>query len=317
MSTNNNYITRKRFEGQVWIDKNSPYKLKYHVNEKDFIVETSATYHIDYNNIEADEDGVLLHAGTVVALDGNLLKKAEFPLDIKKVLGVALSDVFKYNQKDPLAVIQTGYLELQHPEHLFTENDLSLNTTSGGKHNFYTKSTIEGAPVYWDSAVKSTSGDVSRPGLLTLKTPAGYPRDPALQVGYDNLPQVGTVVSVVTKNNKINKMFLHINFTSFDSSIEWTWPLKKSQSGTDLGEFKPSIDNTSNTFTIEHKLTGSLTSTSKCFVDILAIDAANNKEYVVHADVSNDYDVGATSVTINTPETLIYRVNGRVTYNFC
>ena len=188
--------------GQVWIDKNSPYKLKYRVHDTDFIVETSATYTIN-DDIELKDD-VYLHSGEVVALDDNgKVIRASFPVDLKKVLGVVLTDVTEDNKASGVSVLQTGYLELKHPNAPFVSDLPGIIDV--------------GSPVYWD---------INTAGKLSLDSPS-----PSSDVQYSNLPQIGTV-SAKYPGEDSDSLYLHINVPSFESTMEWYYKTEEKDKGT-------------------------------------------------------------------------------------
>ncbi len=332
-----------RVEGQIWIDKNSPYRLKYHINEKDYVVETSSSYSLDSSVISSSETAVgdtLFPAGLLVKLDSNNgIEKASFPDDLESVLGVVTQDVKKLSNTTATEVVvgRSGYLTIDEPWNVFVEfagTDVNsftkkLPISDSVKSNY-------GLPIYWYiGKSESVSGGMiytytsseGSEGKLTFNTPSGFAwkegMDPSLNVSYDNLPQIGTLVGIENE-----KMYIHLNFSKFDSTIEWTWPGVHHSDG-DCGEIGPTLTEdetkqTSEKIIIRHGLFANSSSNYhkvRSFCDIVALDKHepdNDNEYLVQAPVKNKTtgDDRYTEITISSPETLYYRISGRINYKF-
>lgn len=241
-------MTKNRSEGQIWIDRNSPYKLKYYVHGEEFEVSVSQ----NYNTGETE-----FTAGNVVKIgdDGRLIQ-AIFPQDIDRVIGVV--SVTKKNDPNPevsdhnvvLSVIESDNLLLFEEDirNIFRE-DLGITASNvTEKRNEYI-----GAPVYWFIGISEPNGsggynyidssdeleiDPEHPekkrsmaGLLTLNTPSGYQwkqtqiDDDSLNVGYSNLPTIGHVsrLWLDEEDNQI-RMIINLHMTGFQNVMEWSWP---------------------------------------------------------------------------------------------
>ena len=86
---------QNRAEGQLWIDRNSPYGLKYHTHGKTFQLEATQVFVAGKG---AGNTDIIFKAGTLVAIDsidGNtvIFKAAQFPQDIDSVLGICPKEV--------------------------------------------------------------------------------------------------------------------------------------------------------------------------------------------------------------------------------
>ena len=106
-----------------------------------------------------------------------------------------------------------------------------------------------GAPVYWfigrikrgengESDGFDYSSSNENIGCITVGTPSGYKVGRSkvgtgdsreyisreFNVEYDNLPQIGNIVKYEIKDGSITSMTIQLNFSDFDSTIEWSWP---------------------------------------------------------------------------------------------
>lgn len=96
--------TSSKLDGQIWIEKNAPYKLKYHMKGQDFAIDTSIEYNIIDDNANAKPN-----VGNLVKINASgELEKASFPNDLKNVIGVLVSTV---NNKGVVAT--SGYVEIE------------------------------------------------------------------------------------------------------------------------------------------------------------------------------------------------------------
>lgn len=305
-----------RIEGQIWIDKNSPYNLKYHASGTDYTVQVANSYH----SITAP-----LYSGTVVKFAaGDNISPAEFPDDIDNILGVVVNTVTATNE--PVSVTQTGYLVLDSASlnNVFFEGDLDTS------FNGFDATSGIGAPVYWfigrqladytyvDSGVNK--------GKLTLATPTGMKWkvtsvvDNSMNVGYDNLPQIGTIASYSVEDNKITEMNIHLNLGSFDSSLEWTWPHIQTSSDETKGKVEGVTTREGTDLIIRHGLFADYRQQAQQIsdVELFAGDAYNKTDFLIntsHTDITTGAD-RKTVIKLNTPETLFYKASGTVRYRF-
>ena len=340
----------KRVEGQIWIDKNLPYKLKYRTNNEDFVVETASSYKFQSNPTlysSYDIGDTFLPAGLLVKLNSSgEVERAIFPDDLETVIGILSTNVKKISENEVSSAIvsRNGYLTIDEPWKVFKEFEaLSESSTDSDYKNAlpgtsstqsvsdkYT--TIIGKPVYWyigkttDTSYTPATSDEA--GKLTFSTPVGFVWDgktASLNVAYDNLPQVGTLVKI--ENGKV---YLHLNFSKFDSTIEWTWPGVHYSNG-DCGKIGPTLtengdvrEQASEKIIICHGLFANSSSNYhkvRSFCDIVALDKHepdNENEYLVQAPVKNKITGNDryTEITISSPETLYYRISGRINYKF-
>ncbi len=188
-----------RANGQAWIDKNSPYRLKYKANNNIYSVDVSS-------EVIVDED---FKAGTVVAFKSSVeidkyvssVRKAKFPQDLENVIGVVGSSV---ESGSSTAILKTGVITLDANainEVMYLDDDAAVSHTDDPSYWI-------GAPVYWfigrtkydNTTEKYTYEDSSEhKGCLTISTPSGVKwkkttsGDDSLNVGYDNLPIIGTI----------------------------------------------------------------------------------------------------------------------------
>ena len=92
-----------KIDGQIWIEKIAPFKLKYHVEGKDFAVETSEEY---LNIVEGTTVGCLVK----INKDG-ALEKANFPVDLRNVIGMLTSSTGTVSRSGYVS-IPSDYVEL-------------------------------------------------------------------------------------------------------------------------------------------------------------------------------------------------------------
>lgn len=333
-------VNKKRVDGLLWIDRNLPYKLKYHLDGNDYVVETSAVYEIAPSLFSDFEIGdIVLPAGTLVKLsdNGETITKAYFPDDLEEVLGIITTDVKKLTETtcSDAVVSRSGYLTITQPCKVFKEfSSLNVLTESNFKWVELGKKLSDGygCPTYWfigESTKTSYTDPFNYPGMLTFNTPSGYkgvgslaPDDDALNVSYSNLPQVGNLLKVDIKKQEI---IVHLNFSRFDSTLEWAWP-GIHNSNNDCGKRGATIEGgeqTKGIIKIKHGLFPDDTEgyNIRSFCDIIAMEKHepnNEEEYLIHAPVQNIVggDDRCTKITISSPEELYYRIYGRVNYKF-
>ena len=229
----NNILTRT--DGMIWIDQNPPYRLKYHIHNDDYIVETTVAYDVELPPSSA------LATGTVVTLQGNSqIKQALFPMDINNVLGVVLQGVSNEGTAAttvPISIGKSGSLILlrsEIPDAFVSRDYITENSKTylGSVANSTEEAKLLGAPVYWNCGyVKTTSGTPNtyiyikpEAGKLTVQTPSGQKyrvktwADPNTNIGYNNLPQIGNIIEITNDWIKIN-----LNFSAFDATLEWSF----------------------------------------------------------------------------------------------
>lgn len=308
-----------RIDGQIWIDRNRPHRLKYHIDGIDYVVEVAAAYY--YDTTLGD-----LPAGTLVKLVGeNQVEPAIFPQDIDNILGIAQTSAKANQGEASISVSRSGYLVLLEEdikEAFWNEEDLNLTT------NKWDNKTIGiGAPVYWFIGRTKKNGNnweyynsADYPGKLTLSTPAGYrwnvtsdnfTDDDSLNITYDNLPQIGNVArySVSEDGTKVISMSIHMNFSSFDSSLEWSYPAYHK------GETALHSDKD-----FRH---GLFPNTEDLMVSDVHIKAATTNPHqslpLTLLAPTEDYFTGdkRTKIIMNIPpeENYLFRVSGEVRYN--
>lgn len=331
-----------RVDGQIWIDKNSPYKLKYHIKGKDYVVDTNATYKVDSTTINNAQGKICLYAGTVVKLMREAgtgisrIAPAKFPDDIDSVIGVVVNDVAKTAGAEAI-ISKTGYLTVSNPAAVFEENknDDGVVIVPEDIPN------LVGTPVYWyigETTREEKAGKVSygykgatnSRGKLSLHTPIGNYnnlKDPSMNVGYSNLPQVGVVTAYTYFGDLIDTVEIHLNFARFNPTIEWTWPLNHDDSAGGAEQRVRSVDGTKpGIITIRHGLFSDNRNNYnlKNYCDIIALkehedeSKGDNIEYKIEAPVHNTYlgEDRKTEVQIYSPEPLYYRIRGSVNFKY-
>ena len=222
-----------RTEGLIWIDRNSPYRLKYHTRGEDYTVEVATNY-----DVTSDNTAKKISAGQVLTLKSKngkvIATHAKFPKDLDAIAGVALQS--QLNGK--VTIGNSGYIVLNADQigKSFVSGDEDEIIKAGA--NAYV-----GAPVYWFiGRTKSDGFDYSSSsaniGCITVGTPSGYKVGRSevgtgdsreyisreFNVEYDNLPQIGSIVKYEIKDGSITSMTIQLNFSDFDSTIEWSWP---------------------------------------------------------------------------------------------
>ena len=310
-----------RIDGQIWIDRNQPHRLKYHIDGVDYIVEVSAGYY--FNTAE----GQSLSAGTVVKLiDDKTIAPASFPQDLDNVLGIALNTTKADMGVQPVAVSRNGYVVLLKEDlnNSFIPEDLDVTKNGWGDE----ENVGIGCPIYWYSGrvVKNAEGEYffnspkGNEGKITFSTPAGFrwnikaEEDSSLNISYKNLPQIGNVARYTVENNLITSMSIHLNFSKFDESIEWIYPAYH----THKDGLNGLIHYGENIF--RHGLFVA-DMDSNCIVDVRATslpDKPLGGKYTIQANSLDNIIESYTSVNFNIPkevhDTLGYRISGVVTY---
>ena len=342
----------RRIDGQIWIDREAPYRLKYHINGVDYTVLVAADYEVPEG---PDGQPLFTILQGMVVKDSDkgpaMIEPASFPEDIDRVLGIALNSSnyeFLPDNADAkhIAVAQTGYIVLDKPEDVSgvsaLASDIAVSQDGGGNGWGGTGKEADppgiGAPVYWYIGhIEKISDDEykyhdssDQAGKITFITPSGYKYpetkitdDESLNVGYDNLHRIGTVVDYTQEEGgtKITSLVINVNFAAFDSTLEWIWPGEHFDEK--CGLITPEYSN--------NKYIGSQIIRHGLFVDqpdrlqvinytdIVADDMADSGSiYEIKTSVKNitSGDDRNTTVTVNTPEKMHYRISGTVHYNF-
>ena len=245
-----------RKSGEVWISKTEPHTLKYYAGGTEYWANSATTH----------EAGEYLKKGQVLVVnkDGAAAKgqvfKAEYPVDLNDVVGIALNDA---DVNTDVRVLNYGYVDFNRAEleNLFiTQSDLTVGpidtvgyynvgadfgtmTDSGGGNGWsVTTWTGKGAPVYWyqgriiktDAISYEMKQPSLNPGLLTFATPSGYKypdpdsnawSDGSFDVNYEGLPVIGNVFSYTYDgSNNIESLVLHVNFSKFKRSVGFSYP---------------------------------------------------------------------------------------------
>lgn len=334
----------QRVEGQIWIDKNLPNKLKYHTGGKDYVVETSSSYPTSLDATGLKVGQTVLPAGLLVKLDKTTgVARASFPDDLENVLGVLTADIkLQASGNTSSAIVsRSGYLTIDEPWQVFKEFETLSGSSSDNDYRDKLPTgynTMIGKPVYWyigsTTARAYTSPTTNEAGKLTFSTPTKFEwiddagtGETSLNVAYDNLPQVGTFVGI-----EEGKIYLHLNFSKFDSTIEWTWPGVHSSinnCGRIVSTQTSSSPEGKTEIYIRHGLFANSSSKHnvRSFCNIVALknhevegegESSDPEEYLIQAPAVNR-TTGSdryTKITISSPETLYYRVFGRISYKF-
>jgi hypothetical protein len=332
-----------RINGQIWIDKNSPYRLKYFTEDSEYEVNVSQIFEGDSD--EAEE----LSMGMVVAVtDKGKLKRAVFPDDIERVIGVLGS---KRKVDDPdgsyhynVSISVADKLELSKEDVANSFVDINESLSKAGSAQ-----KLLGAPIYWYIGRQKKSGDTftyedsnSYKGMVTFNTPSGYQwgltniTEDCFNIGYDNLPIIGTVSNIVYDNGTVTKLTLNTNFHGFDKTIGWSFPYTDNIA-LSRGVLTPTYNSSEGCYSasidIMHGLfPNSPTVKARCYCDVIAMDYPNedpeqtaDTEYRVSAIVDNFYDKRElenasgerhTHIEVHTPDIYRYNIHGTVVYKF-
>ena len=313
-----------RVEGQMWIDKVSPNKLKYYVNDIEYEVEVTPSFQIP------SDSGV--SKGFVACLRNGKLYPAQFPSDMTNVVGV-VGNSFKSMENSAEVtyahILRNGILILE-------EEDVNavMDTTEVPKGMSATD--LVGAPVYWfigkwnkDTDGTFTYTDPStKAGKLTLYTPAGFQwkqtnlnAEPSLNVGFDYLPTMGTIKKIEISGNIIKRLIIDVNFTGIEESFGWTWPHYHFENGSNEPDTITPVDGVASVI-IRHGLFPKKDTSAQpsCVCNVLIkkhIDDSTEEEYNANVAIDNSlkratgYD---TKLEMRTPDTYKYLVHGSIAY---
>lgn len=330
-----------RTEGLIWIDRNSPYRLKYHTRGEDYTVEVATNY-----DVTSDSTAKEISAGQVLTLKSEggkvIATHAKFPKDLDAIAGVALQS--QLNGK--VTIGNSGYIVLN-------ADQIGKSFVSGDKEEIIAAGATAyiGAPVYWfigrfkkgkngESDGFDYSSSLANIGCITVGTPSGYKVGRSkvgtgdsreyisreFNVEYDNLPQIGSIVKYEIKDGSITSMTIQLNFSDFDSTIEWSWPYI-CEGSTGCGKVSQ-IDSDKNTnfsnrrqIDIKHCLFpngtdgvkfGATESVTAYYEHDGTIDEYHIETAMKHV---TDNKGGYSEFNGNTPEDdLKYRITGSVTY---
>lgn len=330
-----------RINGQVWIDKNSPYRLKYFVNNTEYEVNVSQIFDASDTEAQALSVGMVL----AVSEEEGKIRRAVFPDDLERVIGVVGSknEVIindKVSYKISISTADKLILSKDEVYNVFVDLEESLGSNY---HNLY------GAPIYWYIGRQRKIGETfsykdssENAGKITFNTPSGFQwgktkiDEDCFNIGYDNLPSIGTVSSITTNSDgEITQLILNTNFQGFDKTIGWSFPYTDNANLT-RGVLKPKYNSAkgyySSSIDICHGLfPNSKTVKARCFCDVIAMPTTSNTEetalldteYNVSAIIDNYYDkeeaepaskVRHTHIEVHTPETYRYNIHGTVVY---
>lgn len=316
-------MSNKRAVGQLWIDRQAPNGLKYYVDGKVHEIETVSNYRVSAS----------IKAGTVVAIDKDSIKPAEFPKDLENVLGVCPKTV---SAGDEVSILRNGVITLKADE---ISNVLAWSDISSNDEN----NKLLGAPVYWfigRSYKENGSYKYAEPkfnkGCLTLSTPSGRrwgitsndTIDPSFNVGYGNLPTVGTVIDYILEESTLKSLTIAVNVSRFEASLDWHWPYSVLNNSAQPTE----VITGGKRLSIRHGLfckpttleTNYYAFRPRCFCNMVSLDN-NDNENIVMAGVDNYYGLPESTPASYDPRTEIdfkgydnknVYVMGKVVYTF-
>ena len=305
-----------RVEGQMWIDKASPNKLKYYVNKMEYEVEVTPSFPLDSSDTTKNPK-----KGQMVCVKGGKLYPSQFPDNITNTVGV-MGTTFEVKEGlttvNYANVVRSGILSLNEAELTEAFDTLDLPSTVDS-------SNLVGAPVYWFIGrwenTLSYIDPSTKVGKLSLYTPSGFQwgitsvSDNSFNVGYDYLPTIGTVKNVTIVANKLKSMVIDLNFTGIEESFGWTWPHFH------FGNKDKLIPDSNNKveITVRHGLFPKVKTTSgyiarpSCVCQTIITDD-NNIEYNANVSIQNDTNNFDTKLEMLTPDTYRYLVHGSISY---
>ena len=305
-----------RVEGQMWIDKVSPNKLKYYVNKMEYEVEVTPSFPLDSSDTTKNPK-----KGQMVCVKGGKLYPSQFPDNITNTVG-EMGTTFEVKEGlttvNYANVVRSGILSLNEAELAEAFDTLDLPSTVNS-------SNLVGAPVYWFIGrwenTLSYIDPSTKVGKLSLYTPSGFQwgitsvSDNSFNVGYDYLPTVGTVKNVTIVANKLKSMVVDVNFTGIEESFGWTWPHFHFGNKDKL----PPDSNNKVEITVRHGLFPKVKTTSgyiarpSCVCQTIITDD-NNIEYNANVSIQNDTNNFDTKLEMLTPDTYRYLVHGSISY---
>ena len=258
--------------GQIWIDKNAPHSMMYHVDGVDYEVQNQARYKIANGNELSVGNIVVLDpaTGSSDIVDGmgsplttvKYLRKAVFPHDASKILGVIAYIGPQVGDYYDVAIASDGFIEVtasafpQDCESIAEgSNTISVIKPQTDSRDTYDYTKILGAPVYWfigrntreNNYIFPEEGNTTK-GALTLYLPSG--KCPALSkeatpgdqydISYQDLPLIGEIVAYAldTSNTGYKSFRIHLNIQNMYGPISWYWPKQGTCNGAALNEGK-------------------------------------------------------------------------------
>lgn len=311
-------VTRR--EGQIWIDKNNTHRLKYHIGGITYEIATSQTF--SANN----QPGV--RKGQLVASSGGELTAAVWPDDAEKVLGIVTGTETE-NYKYVTSITSSGRI-------ILTKDEISgcfIDGTDLPSNEWATsdKKGI-GCPVYWFIGLSKSTDEYidssDRKGMLTFKTPSGFKYgvttvdDEKFNISYDNLPIVGHVVDYSYSGNAFTELIIDLQVSTYTPTVTWNYPgIHGSASGHKCG----TLENGDHRF--YHGLFANNAKNNICMCN-LTTRAISASETYPEGEDANEYTVVVpyknvikatndryTKVSLDTIESLRYRITGTVHYN--
>lgn len=311
-------VTRR--EGQIWIDKNNTHRLKYHIGGITYEIATSQTF--SANN----QPGV--RKGQLVASSGGELTAAVWPDDAEKVLGIVTGTETE-NYKYVTSITSSGRIILTKDEIsgcFIDGTDLPSNEWAASD-----KKGI-GCPVYWFIGLSKSTDEYidssDRKGMLTFKTPSGFKygvttvSDEKFNISYDNLPIVGHVVDYSYSGNAFTELIIDLQVSTYTPTVTWNYPgIHGSASGHKCG----TLENGDHRF--YHGLFANNAKNNICICNLTARaisasvtypegeDASEYTVVVPYKNVIKAANDRYTKVSLDTIESLRYRITGTVHYN--
>lgn len=320
-----------RTEGQLWIDRDAPYGLKYHTHGNTYQVGTTLVY----------KASAAVNAGCLVAVDsisGDTVtfRPAQFPQDIDSILGICPKDVLAGKET---AILRDGIIELSSSQ---LSNCLHYRTG-----DFPNSLNLRNAPVYWfiGRSYKDGTYKYDEPknnkGKITLSTPSGMRwgqgingGENSFNVGYSNLPTIGTVLNYTVSDGVLQSLTISLNISRFDSSLEWHWPYSKkngSDQDVDLGYGDIELPIRHGLFptSINSEHTDEYEFRPRCFCDAILIDNGTDVEHTATIGVDNYYGYAESAPPNDDKRTVVYiksnttsenpkrlNIHGKVVYTF-
>lgn len=308
-------VTRK--EGQIWIDKNNTHRLKYHIGGITYEIATSQTFSANRQPS--------VKKGQLVASSGGELVAAVWPDDAEKVLGVVTGTEGE-NSKYVTSVASSERIILENAEEI---KGCFVDGAALPSDEWATDSKKGiGCPVYWfiglsESDSKYTDSS-DKKGMLTFKTPSGFKygvttvSDERFNISYDNLPIVGHVADYEYSGNTFTKLVIDLQASAYTPTVTWNYP------GIHYGSHEcGKLGNGPHKF--YHGLFADNAKNNICICDLTARAIpvrsdypADAEEYTVvipYKNIMKAANDRYTEISINSAETLRYRITGTVHYN--
>ena len=311
-------VTRR--EGQIWIDKNNTHRLKYHIGGITYEIATSQTF--SANN----QPGV--RKGQLVASSGGELTAAVWPDDAEKVLGIVTgTETENYKYITSVASSERIILTAEEMNGCLVDGT-DLPSTEWATED---KKGI-GCPVYWFIGLSKSTDEYidssDRKGMLTFKTPSGFKygvttvSDEKFNISYGNLPIVGHVVDYSYSGNAFTELIIDLQVSTYTPTVTWNYPGIHGSAG---GHKCGTLENGDHRF--YHGLFANNAKNNICICNLTARAISASVTYPEGED-ANEYTVVVpyknvikanndryTKVSLDTIESLRYRITGTVHYN--